>query len=589
MLNNNSYKTFVEQVRASVNIYDVISAYLPLTKRGKDYWGCCPFHHEKTPSFSVNAEKGFFYCFGCHQGGDAFKFISMIENIGYGDAIKLLGEKLGIKPPTFKQSANSIRQEKLHKDLLNVMQLARNFFHNCLTKTPYGTDCLQYLKGRNITAEIVEQFQLGFSPPHWNKLHRSFSKRGINTDLLLKAGLIVAKKNAPGFYDRFRGRFMIPIADENGNIVAFGGRIMQNGQQPKYLNSPETMLFNKKRLLFGLNIAKQAIRHDDFVIVVEGYMDAISLFAHGTKNVVASLGTAFTKEHCQKIKRYTKNIYFCYDSDSAGQNATIRALNIAKQQQLNAKVIFIPDGKDPDEFIRNHTPQEFQKLIESAFSFIAFYLFYIKNNFKLNTLEGKLKAIQFILPALASVDNFVELNDYLAQLAALLHVDEVGIRQELARYDKKNNAFLVIKKPLKSSNDAVLKAARYLIASIWYKPNLLTMILGALKSVEVFMDARHREIIAFFQDNEHVGWQEELAITKLSEKAFNELSCCLMTNLEAQKEGLKDCIRVLRREYLNKLYQQHSQKAILLEKNGDNNFENELRQMQLIKQEISTL
>lgn len=358
MRTQNLHDDFVEQVRSSSDILSVISSYVHLKKRGNRYWGCCPFHNEKTPSFSVVPQQGFFYCFGCHAGGNLFKFISLIENISYYEAIKLQAQRLNIPIPTTKKSADELKQEQQKNSLFKIHEMAGSFFHNCLTRTSLGEAGRAYFSSRQISSDIITKFKLGFAPNLWDKLFTSFTKRGITKELLAKAGLITIKDSGK-VYDRFRNRIIIPIMNEHGQICGFGGRIINPNDSPKYLNSPETLIFNKRHLLFGLDHAQKSIKENNFSIVVEGYMDAIALHSHNITNAVASLGTAFTAQQCRKILRYSPNIYFCYDSDNAGQAATMRALAIASSNGANVKVITIPDGKDPDEFLRHMVAKNF--------------------------------------------------------------------------------------------------------------------------------------------------------------------------------------------------------------------------------------
>ena len=350
-MRNEQLDEFVERVRAQSDILQVVQTYVSMKKKGNRYWGCCPFHGEKTPSFSVVPDKGFFYCFGCHAGGNVFKFLSLIENVTYFEAIKLQAEKLGIPMPQRQRTPQELARDQQKADLRKVNEMARDFFHNCLTLTKLGEPGKAYFAGRSISPETIDEFKLGYAPEAWDKLSAAFLKRGVKKEFLLEAGLAAERKNGQGVYDRFRHRVIIPIADERGRVVGFGGRVLDDST-PKYLNTPETILFNKRRLLFGLDRSHRAISKAGYAIVVEGYMDAISVFSAGVRNVVASLGTAFTAEHCKLIMRYAPAIYFCYDSDEAGQKATIRALSIVRDSGATVRVIVVPDGKDPDEFIR---------------------------------------------------------------------------------------------------------------------------------------------------------------------------------------------------------------------------------------------
>ena len=340
-------EAFVQQVRAGTDILAVVQGYVPLKRKGGRYWGCCPFHNEKTASFSVVPADGFFYCFGCHAGGDAFKFISLMEHITPFEAIVRQAEQLGIPLPERKRDAREEARLRALEDLRRVNALARDFFHNCLTVTRYGAAGKAYLAGRGITDAAIARYQLGFAPDAWAKLSDAFKKRGISEQLLVDAGLAMRRERGGGIYDRFRGRVIIPIADERGRIVGFGGRALGD-VQPKYLNTAETPVFNKRRLLFGLDRAHRAIAHEGCAVVVEGYMDAIAAWEAGAENVVATLGTSFTEEHAALLLRRAPRIVFCYDSDAAGQEATLRALAAVRGRAAEVRVLLLPDGKDPD-------------------------------------------------------------------------------------------------------------------------------------------------------------------------------------------------------------------------------------------------
>ena len=367
---------FVEQVRSQSDIIQVVQSYVPLKRKGNRYWGCCPFHSEQTPSFSVVPDKGFFYCFGCHAGGNVFKFISLIENVTYFEAIKLQAEKLGIALPERQRTPQEVARDREIADLRKVNEMARDFFHNCLTMTGYGAVGKEYFTHRDISPETIDEFKLGYAPDAWDKLSTAFQKRGVKQEFLLATGLAAERSSGSGLYDRFRNRVIIPISDERGRVVGFGGRVLDDST-PKYLNTPETILFNKRKILFGLDRSHRAIQQAGYAIVVEGYMDAISVFGAGVKNVVASLGTAFTVDHCQKLLRYASDIYFCYDSDEAGQKATIRALSIVRDTGAIVKVIVVPDGKDPDEYIRKHGAEAFQQLVKQALPLVEYRLRYV--------------------------------------------------------------------------------------------------------------------------------------------------------------------------------------------------------------------
>lgn len=581
---------FVARVRDASDILSVVASYVPLKKKGGNYWGCCPFHSEKTPSFSVAPEKGFFYCFGCHAGGNVFKFISMIENISYFDAIRLQAEKLGIPMPDREKSEKDIEKERKIADLRRMMEMAQAFFHNCLVKTRYGAAGLRYFAGRGIGADVIEEFGLGFAPDAPGKLRDAFKKRGVSEQLLLEGGLVAERQN--GVYDKFRNRVMIPIADDRGRVVGFGGRVLGDGQ-PKYLNSPETMLFNKRRLLFGLDRAKKAIREEGKVILVEGYMDAISLSAAGIKNVAASLGTAFTPEQCRLLLRCTDEICFCYDSDEAGQRATMRALSIVRSTGARARVMIVPDGKDPDEYVRKHGADAFRKLSKDARSIGDFHLEYVQRTNDIRTLDGKNKALKALLPVLKE-SNPVEQNEYIKRLRSTLGIDEGIIRQEIAMYHddgiREEYRPRTERPSVRTVDDAVRRAGRALLRGAWRDAGVAVMVVAELGD-EPFPYPLHEKLLRYMAECAETGvsLSEETIAETLGVEAEEELSHALIEETPEKEDSYEACLRVLLLEQLKKAFEEHRLRADAMEREGNSNFLQELTKSQRIKQRIDEL
>lgn len=589
---------FVERVRSSSDILAVISSYVHLKKKGNRYWGCCPFHNEKTPSFSVVPQQGFFYCFGCHAGGNVFKFLSLIENVSYYEAIKLQAQRLNIPIPTYRKNAHELAEEQERNELLKIHELAGSFFHNCLTKTSLGAPGRDYFYTRQINSNIIEQFKLGYAPNLWDKLYTSFIKRDIPKELLARSGLVIIKDTGKA-YDRFRNRVIIPIADEHGHIVGFGGRVINNNDSPKYLNSPETIIFNKRYLLFGLNLAQKTIKENDFAIVVEGYMDVISLHSYGITNAIASLGTAFTLQQCRKILRFTSNIYFCYDSDNAGQNATMRALAIASSNGANVRVISIPDGKDPDEFVKKHGAKGFRELIDKALPLMEFQLQYVLKNVNGNTLEGKLSATNQLMPLLANISNAVERNEYIIRISNVLGIDEGVIRSDLQRqnslkiYTQSNHSSNnTTRKIIPDKKDALTRAGRCLIKKSWYENGVLDYVLSVVP-VEEFPNKLHCEIFSYMLQNHqnNLAFTDIDAAEKLSDEANSELSHCLVEEIPTTDDiqFTEDCLKLLRRYYLNNNYEKHRLLADQLQRNGDSRFLDELKIAQQLRTQLDNL
>ena len=554
---------FVERVSERTDIYSVVSRYVTLKQKGGRYWGCCPFHSEKTPSFTISPDKGFFYCFGCHTGGNVFKFLSLIENISYFEAIKLQAQRLGIDLPERKVSPEEERRRREEKSLYKLNELAQDFYHECLIKTARGEVGRKYLEARGITAETIETFKLGWAADEWENILANLTRRGYSPEQLEKVGLIVRRKNSPGFYDRFRARVMIPISDVFGRIVGFGGRILTATDEtnPKYLNTPETELFNKRNLLFGLDKSNRAISTAGTAIVVEGYMDAISLFSAGVKNVVATLGTAFTPEHAKLILKYARKIIFCYDSDEAGQRATLRALPIVQAAGANVFIVKVPDGKDPDEFIRKHGKEAFDALLQNAETLIDYRMHYVLARADVSTIQGKLAALQEILPVIANIKDKIARSENRKKIAAALMLDEKLVYDEWAKISSagQSNSRVVKKtEPQDKQERTIKEACETILRMLWHDDDTLDYVLVTVPR-KFFTDVQ-REILQRFEICSKEGRRlDKMSVaTELSEEANAELSRILMSGSSdpraTEVKSFVDAVDVLKRAALKKKY-----------------------------------
>ena len=558
---------FVERVAERTDIYSVVSRYVQLTQKSGRYWGRCPFHNEKTASFSISVDKGLFYCFGCGTGGNVFKFLSLIENITYFEAIKLQAQRLGIDLPAKKSSPEEERRRREEKTLLKINEFAQDFYHECLIKTARGEVGRKYLTARGITAETIENFKIGYAPDEWENLLPKLTRQGFSPVQLEAVGLIAKRKNSPGYYDRFRDRIMIPIADVFGHVVGFGGRVLgsEDDSTPKYLNTPETVLFNKRNLLFGLDKSNRAINAAGAAVVVEGYMDAISLFSAGIKNVVATLGTAFTPEHVKLILRYARKIIFCYDSDEAGQRATIRALPIVQAAGAEVFVITISDGKDPDEFVRKHGKEEFDALIKNAEPLIDYRMNYVHAHADLSTIRGKSQALQEIFPVIAKVDKTSVQGEYLKKIAATFFMDERDVIGEWKKFSSRstqeNNSEkkFIAKAKISDKNALIINtASENILRMAWHESDTLGYVLTIVPR-EIFSEV-HREIIAWLETciSEERRPDKMSAAQELSDEANAELSRILISGSDsprsAEVNAFDDSVKILRRAVLNEKY-----------------------------------
>ena len=444
---------FLQKVRDNTNILDVVGSYVSLKKKGKRYWACCPFHQEKTPSFSVSPEDGLYYCFGCHAGGDVFSFVEKMENLSFTEAVERLAEAVHLELPQAEVSPEEKRRKQFNDELYHAMELAVVYFHNCLRRTNMGKPGLAYFKRRHLTDETIDRFKLGFAPDSWHKLYGDFRTIKHISDTVLVTSGLVGHKNGR-YYDTFRNRCMFPILNLKGKPVAFGGRVMDDSK-PKYLNSPETPIFNKRQLLFALYQALPEIRRTRQVIMVEGYMDAISLHAHGVTNAVASLGTAFTIEQARLLKRYADEVVFSYDMDAAGQNATRRALEIAGTTGLKMRVLHLSEGKDPDEFVNKYGGEAYKEAVAQAIPALDYLFKSLLETHDRTSLEGQHLILNDMFTVLSARGDSFEFNTYIQKMARALKVDEGLVRNEARLFARKNNPRVYISQRVQNITESV--------------------------------------------------------------------------------------------------------------------------------------
>lgn len=585
------FESFKEQVRGSADIVEVISGYVPLKKRGQNFWGCCPFHGEKTPSFAVNPAKNMFYCFGCHEGGDIFKFIMKIENCTFMDAMKLLAMRYGIPIPERQKSALEMKREKQRERIYETNATAAKFFQACLLNTQYGKPALSYLLGRGIDQKIIDSFSIGYALDSFGALVANLGRRGYQPNELLAAGLTAKGKTQ--FYDKFRNRIMIPIKDHKGRIVGFGGRVLDNST-PKYLNTAETEWFNKRRILFAMDVALKAIRANRQAIVVEGYMDAISLHAAGVENVVASMGTAFAQEQAKILKRAADEVVFCYDSDNAGRRASVRAVSIAREAGLKVRIAGVPEGKDPDEYVRAHGKDAFVQVIAVAQNGIDFQIEETILQNDVTNLAGKVDAVSNILPFLLECKSEIEAAEHIRRLAQRLTIDEGLIVEEYRKAARKSRAgsesVYVPVTSVKPVNVGC-QAEQQLLAVLLEYPWLTA------KCQEIVDKIGWTDTVLAKIYQHMVNLQEENAFTidKLND-ALDDTAQSVLAGIRTkelpqgdEEKFVEDCLRQLQREFLEQEYEKHRLLADEYERLADERFLHELMETQRIKDEIKKL
>ena len=421
----------VNQIREAVDIVDLIGEYVQLKKQGRNYFGLCPFHGENSPSFSVSAEKQIFHCFGCGAGGNAFTFLMDIEGYGFLEAAKVLAEKgnIPLDVEINKDGAGGGMPES-SKLMIEAHDLLKKFYHHLLLNTKEGQPALEYLLGRGFDEAAIEKFQIGYAPDSWDFACKFLLKRGYPQDVLEKSGLIIVREKDGSQFDRFRNRVMFPILDRQGQTVAFSGRALE-GDEPKYLNSPETPVFNKSRVLYNFHNARPHIRKKEQAVIFEGFADCISAVRAGVENAVATMGTALTDEHVHLLKRNTGQILICYDSDSAGMNAANRSAHMLNEQGFQVKVALMPDRMDPDDYIRKYGEKSFlSEVIGASLTFMAFQMHYLRLGKNLNNEGDRIQYIEEVLKAISKLPNAVERDHYMRQLSSEFSLSLDALEQE---------------------------------------------------------------------------------------------------------------------------------------------------------------
>ena len=447
----------IEEIRRRSDIVDVISEYLPLKGSGGNFKALCPFHSEKTPSFTITRQKQIFHCFGCGVGGNVFHFIMKFEHLTFPEAVASLAKRSGVPLPKSRSRAPASAAEAVRERLYGMNELAAEFFHKSLLAPDQGEKARAYLEKRGIDERSIERFRLGYAPAGWDNLLRHGVEHGFQPQMLAEVGLVKARDNGHGFYDRFRDRLMFPIHNAMGRIVALGGRLLEDvPEAPKYLNSPETAIYKKGALLYGIHLAKQAIRAEGRALIVEGYLDLISLCQAGIENVVATLGTALTPSHVQLLKAYAKEAVLVFDGDRAGRSAALRGREYflqghvryflpgahvssrkgALEGDLHAKVVLLPQGHDPDTFVRHEGRDALLAMVREAQPFMEFLLDAEAAGHDLTSVQGKLAYVRALLPLIVDMANQVERTEYLSALVKRTGIAPSALADELHKFKR---------------------------------------------------------------------------------------------------------------------------------------------------------
>jgi len=424
----------IQKVKEDSDIVNIVSEYVNLKKSGSNYVGLCPFHSEKTPSFTVSETKQYYHCFGCGEGGDIVSFIMKKENLEFLDAVKFLADKLGIE---IEDKAVNFNDKEDKSEIYEINKVSARYFRDNLYKNSFA---LEYLRKRNINAKTIRQFGLGFSLNSWDNLYRYLSQKGYSDNAIEKAGLIGKKSGNNGYYDKFRNRIIFPIIDTKSRVIGFGGRVLDDSH-PKYLNSQDTIAFNKGNHLYGLNLLNKHSNRKR-ILLVEGYMDVISLYAKGINYSVASLGTALTDRQCKLIKRYGEEVYICYDSDLAGINAALRAIDLMLKVDVNPRIISLPKGMDPDDYINQKGLIEFEKQLNNSLNYMDFKINIIREKYDLEKLEEKVNFTKEIANLIKGLKSPIEQDVYIDKISDKTGISKEAIEKEIrGKFYKKKELY----------------------------------------------------------------------------------------------------------------------------------------------------
>lgn len=548
----------VDQIRQVANIIEVASQYTTLKKRGKKFVGLCPFHSEKDPSFTVDDEKQLFHCFGCGVGGDVFSLVMQKESLGFPEALRFLAEKYNIELPERKKLSPKLL--KLKEKLFKINESAVAFYKKNLFNTTEGRKALEYLKKRNISEATIQNLKIGYALNSWTSLIDFFKRKGVEASLLEKAGLALPGQKKEGYYDRFRGRIIFPIFDINGKAVGFGGRTVLNAE-PKYLNSPDTPIYSKGNLLYGLNLSKDSIREKGGVILVEGYTDFSALYQAGIRNIAASLGTSLTSGQVALARRFAPKIIVNYDSDSAGISAAFRAISLCFENGAQINVLILPKGLDPDSFLQKHNTEEYKKLLDKSTPGLKFMIDYFLERGRMDIPEEKALIVKNIVKEIEKIPDSIIQSEYLKQASEILSVDEEVIRNITKQKEEK-------KAP--EAKELYLPAEKRLLQILFENKDIASLVYEEMKEDD-FRGLKGESIFKILLDS--FKSNKEISIQELNQ----ELEPMLLSSLSRIRleegnpptaEEALDCLYTLRRISLQNQLKNLQAEIIRLERNG---------------------
>ncbi len=547
-------ENILEDILGRIDIVEIISSYLPLKRAGRNFRANCPFHHEKTPSFMVSPDRQIYHCFGCGKGGNAFHFLMEYERMEFPEAVETLAKKSGVILPEAKKEDS--KTTSLITQLYKVNELAALFYEHNLDSS-VGQAAKNYLLKRGLKEESIKLFKLGLALDKWDALINHIRSKNISLPVLEKAGLMLAKENG-GYYDRFRNRAIFPIFDIKSRPLGFGARVFDTSL-PKYINSPETPIYTKGKNLYGLNLSHDAIRENDYAVVVEGYLDFILPYQEGLKNIVASQGTALTYEQVRLLKRYTHNVVMIYDADIAGELATLRSLDIFIEEGVDVRVVTLPEGFDPDSFVRKHGIDNFKDKIDSAHNLFDYKLKILKSRYNIKEIQGKANITSSMILTINKFKDAVLKSEYIKKLAEELSVKEEAIWEELKKL-KEEKSYQQPAEVAHKKSAQINPTEKLLINLMLEETGLINRIKNHLEPAD-FQDERASRIVSIMFDFMEQGKGLELNtfINNVAEEDIAQLLCesaFLEISSQNKEKVIDDCIQRLKNERL-KIKRQH--------------------------------
>jgi DNA primase len=582
-------QTFIDDLRRQADIVRVVQDYVTLKKKGANWMACCPFHKEKTPSFSVSPTKEIFYCFGCHKGGSVFNFVMEIERVPFPEAIKIVAEKAGVPLPQLVDDSRfeARRQEK--DDVIQLNQFALEFWESQLTEGgPDAKFARQYLEQRGISDETRKTFRLGYAPDNWEALLNHLKRQGASQLQIERSGLVV-KKDEGGFYDRFRGRLIFPVMDVQGRPIAFGGRALKSDDKAKYINSPETSAYVKGRNLFGLNVTRDEIRRAEYAILVEGFLDLIIPYQAGIKNIVASLGTALTSDQAKLLSRFARKVVVNYDGDQAGIQAAKRALEILLAEELEVKVLVLPEDSDPDEFIRKFGALEYQRRRGEAQPHIQFVIDQAVRDRNLHSPADKAEAVEEVLPFIRAVRSRIQKREYFDVAMDSLRINDALLRRELwqsvrtGAIDSNNTTRRIVNR----SQAKPTVAEERLLELLFSDVELRRLVLPRLEPndyADLPTEGLFRSLVEAERDDRELDFEtlsqmtdgDETATELLPKLLINEATANSDTQHEERLLSAERCVEALRLMKVDRRLSELSAEIATAERSGDTETQNRL-------------